>query len=662
MSKRIARFPALLLGLLFIVAVGLTWTNFSIALPRAQWQQALWSPNIDLIEQMIFHYSLLPRLVISLLVGAGLGLVGVLFQQVLRNPLAEPTTLGVATGAQLGMTVTTLWAIPGVMAAQFAALAGACIVGALVFGVAWGKRLSPVTLILAGLVVSLYCGAINQLLVIFHHDQLQSMFLWSTGTLTQTDWGGVQRLWPQLLGGVMLTLLLLRPLTLMGLDDGVARNLGLALSLARLAALTLAIVLSALLVNAVGIIGFIGLFAPLLAKMLGARRLLARLMLAPLIGALILWLSDQIILWLTRVWMEVSTGSVTALIGAPLLLWLLPRLRSMSAPDMNVSDRVATERQHVLVLGYALIGSVLLLIGVYVALSLGRDAQGWSWASGAQLEELMPWRWPRILAAMIAGVMLAVAGCIIQRLTGNPMASPEVLGISSGAAFGVVLMLFLVPGNAFGWLLPAGSLGAAATLLIIMIAAGRGGFSPHRMLLAGMALSTAFTMLLMMLQASGDPRMAGVLTWISGSTYNASGEQVLHTGIVMVILLAITPLCRRWLTILPLGGDTARAVGMALTPSRVGLLLLAASLTATATMTIGPLSFVGLMAPHIARMLGFRRTMPHIVMSALAGGLLLIFADWCGRMVLFPYQIPAGILSTFIGAPYFIYLLRKQSR
>lgn len=660
MSKRIALFPASLLLLLFIVAVGLTWTNFSIALPRAQWQQALWSPNIDIIEQMIFHYSLLPRLVISLLVGAGLGLVGVLFQQVLRNPLAEPTTLGVATGAQLGITVTTLWAIPGVLAAQFAALAGACIVGALVFGVAWGKRLSPVTLILAGLVVSLYCGAINQLLVVFHHDQLQSMFLWSTGTLTQTDWSGVQRLWPQLLGGVMLTLLLLRPLTLMGLDDGVARNLGLALSLARLAALSLAIVLSALLVNAVGIIGFIGLFAPLLAKMLGARRLLARLMLAPLIGALILWLSDQVILWLTRVWMEVSTGSVTALIGAPLLLWLLPRLRSQSAPDMNVSNQVATERQHVL--GYALLGGVLLLIGAYVALSLGRDALGWNWASGAQLEELMPWRWPRILAAMIAGIMLAVAGCIIQRLTGNPMASPEVLGISSGAAFGVVLMLFLVPGNAFGWLLPAGSLGAAATLLIIMIAAGRGGFSPHRMLLAGMALSTAFTMLLMMLQASGDPRMAGVLTWISGSTYNATSEQVLRTGIVMVVLLAITPLCRRWLTILPLGGDTARAVGMALTPSRIALLLLAASLTASATMTIGPLSFVGLMAPHIARMLGFRRTMPHIVMSALAGGLLLIFADWCGRMVLFPYQIPAGILSTFIGAPYFIYLLRKQSR
>lgn len=653
-------FASVLLLALFILALALTWFNFNLALPNALWFQAMRQPDINAIDQMLFHYSLLPRLAISLLVGAGLGLVGVLFQQVLRNPLAEPTTLGVATGAQLGMTITTLWAIPGVLTSQFAALAGACIVGALVFGVAWGKRLSPVTLILAGLVVSLYCGAINQLMVIFHHDQLQSMFLWSTGTLTQTDWSVVQRLWPQLLGGVMLTLLLLRPLTLMGLDDGVARNLGLALSLARLGALTLAIVISAFLVNAVGIIGFIGLFAPLLAKMLGARRLLSRLMLAPLIGALILWLSDQLILWLTRVWMEVSTGSVTALIGAPLLLWLLPRLRSMSAPSMNASDSVANERQNVQ--WFALGGLVILLAAMFVALSLGRDEHSWHWASGTLLDELAQWRWPRIASALIAGVMLAVAGCIIQRLTGNPMASPEVLGISSGAAFGVVLMLFVVPGNAFGWLLPAGSLGAAVTLLIILIAAGRGGFSPHRMLLAGMALSTAFTMLLMMLQASGDPRMAQILTWISGSTYNATGEQVVQSAIAMVILLLLVPLCRRWLTILPLGGETARSIGMALSPARIGLLLLAACLTAAATLTIGPLSFVGLMAPHIARMMGFRRTMPHIVISALIGGLMLVFADWCGRMLMFPYQVPAGLLSTFIGAPYFIYLLRKQSR
>jgi iron complex transport system permease protein len=111
-------------------------------------------------------------------------------------------------------------------------------------------------------------------------------------------------------------------------------------------ALTLAIVISALLVNAVGIIGFIGLFAPLLAKMLGARRLLARLLLAALIGALPVAFRSGYPL-AGRV-VEVSTGSVTALIGAPLLLWLLPRLRSISAPVMNGGDKVLAERQHVL--------------------------------------------------------------------------------------------------------------------------------------------------------------------------------------------------------------------------------------------------------------------------------------------------------------------------
>ncbi|WP_168393491.1 Fe(3+)-hydroxamate ABC transporter permease FhuB [Erwinia amylovora] len=656
---RPSRLSLLLLPLLFIAALTLTLFNLQQHLPVTQWLSALSSPDINHIDQMVFHYSLLPRLTLSLLVGAGLGLAGLLFQQVLRNPLAEPATLGVASGAQLGLTVVTLWgAAANVVPPPLAAPIGAVLVGVIVFGVAWGKRLSPVTLILAGLVVSLYCGAVNQIVAIFNHDQLQNMFLWSTGSLNQMDWSNVAFLWPYLLCGLLLTLLLLRPMTLMGLDDGVAKNLGLAISLARIATLALAIVLSAALVNAAGIIGFVGLFSPLLARMLGFRRLIGRLAVAPLIGALLLWLADQSVLWLTGRIGEISTGTVTAVIGAPLLLWLLPRLRSAAQPPaLDLGDKVPDERQRVL--WWALLGGGVLLLLIAAALSVGRSADGWVWASGELWQQLLPWRGPRLVAALATGMMLGVAGCVVQRLTGNPMASPEVLGISSGAAFGVVIMLFIVPGDAFGWLLPAGSLGAALTLLIISIAAGRGGFSPDRMLLAGMALSTAFSTLIMLLLASGDPRMRGIMTWMSGSTYHIDALQAQRTLVIALVLLALVPLCRRWLTILPLGGVTARAVGMALTPSRLALLLLAAGLTAAATLTIGPLSFVGLMAPHMARMLGFRRALPQQVMAALLGGGLMVAADWCGRMLSFPDQIPAGLLATFIGAPYFIYLLRK---
>ncbi|WP_368908718.1 Fe(3+)-hydroxamate ABC transporter permease FhuB [Serratia marcescens] len=661
MNAGIRKLPLTLILLLLAAAGGLTIYNLTQQLPPAQWARALSAPDIDDVRQMLFHYSLLPRLTVSLLAGAGLGLVGVLFQQVLRNPLAEPSTLGVAAGAQLGLTIATLWVLPGgEFTRQLAAMVGAIVVGGLVFGVAWGKRMSPVTLILAGLVLGLYCGAVNSLLALFHYDQLQGMFLWGTGALNQQDWSAVQFLLPRLLVAGLLAALLLRPLTLLGLDDGVARNLGLGLSMARFCALGLAIIFSAMLVSAVGIIGFIGLFAPLMAKMLGARRLAHRMMLAPLLGALLLWLTDQVMLGVTQVWREIPTGAATALFGAPLLLWLLPRLRSATTPPpMNLGDKVPAERGNLP--GWILLGGLVLLIGLTLALMLGKNAGGWHWRLGAELDSLLPWRWPRVLSALAAGMMLAVAGTLIQKLTGNPMASPEVLGISSGAAFGVVMMLFMVPGDAFVWLLPAGSLGAAATLLIIMIAAGRGGFSTERMLLAGIALSTAFTTVIFLLLASGDPRMGGLLTWLSGSTYSVEPAQALRTALVAAGLMVLAPLCRRWLTILPLGGATARSVGIALTPARLIILLLAATLTAMATLTVGPLSFVGLMAPHMARMLGFRRALPQMVIAALLGGLLMVFADWCGRMLLFPYQIPAGLLATFIGAPYFVYLLRKQT-
>lgn len=423
MSARNRALPLALILLLLAAAGGLTLYNLLQQLPLAQWGQALSAPGIDDVNQMLFHYSLLPRLSVSLLAGAGLGLVGVLFQQVLRNPLAEPATLGVSAGAQLGLTIATLWMLPGgEFTRQLAAMTGAIVVGGLVFGVAWGKRMSPVTLILAGLVLGLYCGAVNSLLALFNYDQLQGLFLWSTGALNQQDWSAVQFILPRLLVAGALAALLLRPLTLLGLDDGVARNLGLGLSMARFCALALAIVFSAMLVNAVGVIGFIGLFAPLMAKMLGARRLAHRMLLAPLLGALLLWLTDQVMIWLTQVWREVPTGAATALFGAPLLLWLLPHLRSAATPPpMNLGDKVPAERGHLP--GWLALAGAVLLAGLTVALMFGKNAHGWHWSLGPELESLLPWRWPRVLSALAAGMMLAVAGTLIQKLTGNPMSS-----------------------------------------------------------------------------------------------------------------------------------------------------------------------------------------------------------------------------------------------
>lgn len=227
MNRRSFSVSLTLLILLALAAGALSLYNLNQQLPYAQWRGALWQPDINNVQQMLFHYSLLPRVAVALLAGAGLGLVGLLFQQVLRNPLAEPATLGVSAGAQLGLTVATLWALPGGMITQqFAAMAGAVVIGALVFGIAWGKRMSPVTLILAGLVLGLYCGAVNGLIGIFNYQNLQSLYMWSSGALNQQDWDIANFLLPRVIIVWLLAFLLQRPMTLLGLDDGIAKNLG----------------------------------------------------------------------------------------------------------------------------------------------------------------------------------------------------------------------------------------------------------------------------------------------------------------------------------------------------------------------------------------------------------------------------------------------------
>ncbi|SMG52843.1 Fe(3+)-hydroxamate ABC transporter permease FhuB [Cedecea sp. NFIX57] len=642
----------IILLLLCAFTLFLTGYNFQQMLPADLWWRAITLPQVTDVSQMLFHYSLLPRTTLALLTGAGLALAGCLFQHILRNPLAEPATLGVAAGAQLGLTLATLFlAGAGETGKQLAALAGAMAVGSIVLGAAWGKRMSPVTLILAGLVLGLYCGAVKSFLVLFNHERLQNLFIWSSGMLNQYDWAGVEFLWPRLLAVLVLIVLMIRPLGMLALDDTVLRGLGMKLALVRVGGLFLALLLSSMLVSVVGVIGFIGLFAPVLAGMFGVRRLLPKLLASMATGALLLLLSDQLVIWVGSYWQELPTGAVTALVGAPLMLWLLPRLRHQR---LAASDDTSTVAERRLSLVTVLLITAGLALVALLALGVGRESAGWF----IGIQEMWQWRWPRVLSALAAGAMLAAAGTLVQKMTGNPMASPEVLGVSSGAACAIVLLIFLVPGDVSAWQLPAGFAGAALTLLAMLVLA-RTGLAPGRLLLTGVALSTVFATLLTLYLASGDPRSGSVLTWLSGSTWKVTGQQALVSGGMALALIGLTPLVRRWLAILPLGGEAAQALGVALSRSRISILVLAAGLVAAATLCVGPLSFVGLMAPHMARMLGFRRAMPQLIVAIAIGAGLMLLADWLGRSVIFPFQIPAGLLATLCGAPYFIWLLRK---
>lgn len=652
--------PSWIAGIFAVAALTLSLRQLGLMLPFDLWWRALLSPDLTDMRQIVVHESFLPRLVTCLFCGAQLSLSGVIFQQVLRNPLAEPTTLGVSAGASLALSVTTIFAPQWLFAGQeLIAVGGAAVAMLAVVGLAWRQRLAPVALILGGLVVSLYCGSIGAVLTLFNHDVLQTLFIWSAGSLNQNNWGAVRTLGPRLAVGLLLAAALLRPLTMMSLTDESARGLGLSLRFVRIAALSLAVFLGASVVAVVGVIGFLGLLAPAIARLSGARRYKQRLVWAPLVGAALLWFTDQLLQAFPGTLSGMPTGTAMSLLGALLLLWLLPRLPSLQQVAHTVPHEGLARGRHLFV--WLVVGLAALAFAVWIGLALGRSPEGWRWLTGsADLHAMLPWRAPRVAAALAAGAILAMAGVIMQRVTGNTMASPEVLGISAGASLGLIALVFIVPASGRLVQTGAAAAGAFVTLLAMLTLGRRHGFAPERTLLAGIALGSAFSALVTMLLASNDPRVAGLLTWMAGSTYAVSARDAWIVGVSALVLCGIAPWFARWLDILPLGEIAARSLGIDLARSRLALLLLAALMTGAATLVIGPLSFIGLMAPHLASMLGLKRARPQLFGAALIGALVMVLADWLGRNLTFPFQIPAGLLATLIGGLYFMGLMLRS--
>lgn len=643
---------------LLLLTFSLAGWDLAHQLPGSLWWQALFSPQLDDARQAVIHFSWLPRLAICLLAGAALGLAGTLMQQVLRNPLASPTTLGVASGAQLALMMVTLFAPSWLLIGrEWIAMAGGSLAMGLVFALAWRRQLNPVVIVFAGLVINLYLAAISLGLLLFFQEELKGLLVWGSGSLAQTSWSGVGYLLPRLLVAAVLAALLARPLAVLELDDASARSLGVSLKHLRFAGLGLAVFVTACVVSVVGLIGFIGLAAPVMVRMLGVRRLGLRLLWAPVLGALLLAATDLLLQSLTRFWpVLIPTGAMTALLGAPLLLWLIPRLTLKSAPRAAAGLVVARHPapgRFIALLGMGL------LVAILASLLFGQGMHGWGWSSWLRWEAQLEWRLPRTLAAGAAGVLLALAGTLLQRVSNNPMASPELLGVSGGTFMGVIATALLLPTLPLPMMLVGGLVGAFGCLLLLVLINRKHGFRPERILLSGIAITALFEPLQAIALANGDLRVQQLLSWMSGSTYYVTQPVAWALALLALLMLGACLLVSRWLDLMPMGPAVATALGIRLSRAQLIILLLVAVLTASATMVIGPLSFAGLLAPHMARLMGLVRARWHLLGAAGCGALLMVSADWVGQQILFPQEVPVGLVSTLLGGAYFMWCLRR---
>ncbi len=647
--------------------IGLVTLLLMIILGLLQWT-APYSQGVGLLWQTMFHYdsanyqhlithlTYLPRLVIALLCGFALAVAGCVMQFVLRNPIASPTTLGVAAGAELGMVLGILFLPVNSMINGFipAFLGGGFATG-LVFLLSAKRGFSPVHMVLSGMVISLFFGSLNTILLLLNEQHLASVFVWGAGTLNQNDWSSVITLLPLIVLPIFILLLLSRPLSALQLGDQVSTSIGINIKQIKVISLTLAIFITAAVVSEVGLIGFVGIVAPAIARMCGARKLVPQILVSGVVGSMMLLLADLVIQPFSGVGGELlPTGAMTALLGAPFLLWLLNRKVFQS--DMKARETTQLNYKYTPLQRVVLPLSALIVVLFIIAVFVGKGQAGWVISLNPSIVEL---RVPRVFISFLAGVGLAIAGTVIQRVSTNPMASPEILGISSGAALALVLgAMFDIATERHEQML-LGTAGALFVTGIIWFMGRKQNFAPAQMLLTGIALSAGLDAFLRIAMSSGQDNVMALLTWLSGSTYlvNMSDVYLLGIGVTLFFILAMSS--HRWLDIIGLGEITSASVGLHCRKVRVLLLLLVAALTTLCTIIIGPLSFIGLLAPHMARSLHQYRASHQLLTACLLGGCLMIVADWVGRTVWFPWQFPAGLLASLLGGMYFLYLMRK---
>jgi iron complex transport system permease protein len=324
-------------------------------------------------------------------------------------------------------------------------------------------------------------------------------------------------------------------------------------------------------------------------------------------------------------------------------------------------------RLNIRVLVFTLIGLICLLVLATWAISLGSfrisflDVVRSVIGEGSKQNDFIvrALRLPRVICATLVGAALALSGAIFQGLIRNPLVSPDIIGINAGA--GLVAVYWIVSGKDQALLPAAAFAGALLTAAAIYVLTWRGGIAGNRLVLVGIGvgaiLTAATTFLLVRYPLE---RIISAQVWMSGSVYGSDWEDV-RVLLVGLLVLAPPAIGLTWtLRVVQLGDDVSRSVGLPLERTRLALIVTGCGLAALAVAVAGPVAFVALMAPHIARMLTGPLSGSVMLFTAVVGALVVLGADTIGQHLL-PVSLPVGVVTAAVGAPYFLFLLYRSN-
>lgn len=626
---------------------------------------ALLSPDSGNADHAFVHDQRLPRAAAGAIAGAALAAAAVLLQSVTRNPLAEPATLGLTAGGALAVTVVTAYSSIAPGASTIAvAFVGVALAALLIGAMAAGGGGGSVRLILAGMAVTLALGGATAAVQLIRENETSGLFLWGGGSLLQLGWSDVRA--GAIIGAAAILggLAVARALDVAALGDDAARALGLRSGATRMIAIGLAAVLAAVAVGVAGPIAFVGILAVGLARWTRPRGHLGLFLVAIPWGGAVVLCADVLGRLVLGLDTETPAGVVCAVIGAPVLVIIALRLNDQGAPMIDRTGGGGRWRPIAAVgVGLALGASALagLAFGD-VAVTPG-EVLGALVGAGTPLGEIvLDERAPRVCTALLAGACLAGSGTVLQAAMRNPFAGPELVGVTGGAGVAAFFVLFLLPASAPALLPFAAFGGAVAALMLVLAMAGSRRSSPQRIALIGLAVAACCAAITTLMILHAQPAAGAAITWLAGSTYAIEWTDLRLMAVPAAVLIPAAFLMVRRLDVAMLDDEIARSLGMRVGATRAGLLAVGAALAASAVAVVGAIAFVGLLAPHAARLVAggnHRRLLP----AAMAiGAILLSVADTLGRSVVPPNEIPSGLVVALIGAPYLAVLMWRSRR
>ena len=317
-------------------------------------------------------------------------------------------------------------------------------------------------------------------------------------------------------------------------------------------------------------------------------------------------------------------------------------------------------------ISFIIVGMLLVIVMIYSAvtgsiqLSVLELIQG-LFTGNEQVEIVKDLRFPRIIIGMMAGAALSVSGALLQAVVRNPLAEPGIIGISSGAAFFSVLMVFLFP-TLFFYVPLFAFIGGSLAFLLVYSFSWKSGLDPLRMILIGVAVNAVFTGLLHVFSFTGSSMIAAIGDMTMSNLSMKKWSDVKIIVLYGSIGLFLSFFVYAWCNYLALNDKTAKSLGLNVNVARFVISVIAVLLASVATSIAGVFAFVGLIVPHIGRSLIGTDYKLLIPFSALMGALLILIADTLGRTIVSPSEVPASVIVALIGGPFLIFLLRKSDR